>query len=343
MSIEEEIFRKSKVDFDKLKEYGFEKIDNTYQKEILFMDNFKAVIKVSKEGIISGKVFDLELEEEYLTFRIKDFAGSFSNEVKEEYKKLLNDIKKNCFVDNLYISRQANKINYLIKEFYNDNPKFLWDKYPDYAVYKNKSSDKWYAIIMTVDRSKFSDEVGEVEILDIKLDEKKIEKLLKRKGFYKAYHMNKKSWITITLDDTVSDEELIELIDESYRYTVEEKNKNEWIIPANPYYDVITEFNSNDEVLWKQSTKIKIDDIVYMYIGSPYSSIMYKAKVIEIDIPYNYSDKNVKMNKLLKLKVLKRYKEGKYPFSLLKEFKITSVRGPRYMTKELSDYINDML
>ena len=35
-------------------------------------------------------------------------------------------------------------------------------------------------------------------------------------GIYDAYHMNKKSWVSIILNDTVSDELIIKLIDNSY-------------------------------------------------------------------------------------------------------------------------------
>ena len=59
----------------------------------------------------------------------------------------------------------------------------------------------------------------DIEIINIKLDENKIVKLLNRKGFYKAYHMNKKYWITINLDDTISDEEIMNYIEESYKYS----------------------------------------------------------------------------------------------------------------------------
>ena len=64
--------------------------------------------------------------------------------------------------------------------------------------------------------SKLDDKSGEVEIINIKLDEETIQKLVKQKGFYKAYHMNKKSWITIVLNDTLDDSMIKKLIDESY-------------------------------------------------------------------------------------------------------------------------------
>ena len=37
--------------------------------------------------------------------------------------------------------------------------------------------------------------------------------------FYKAYHMNKKKWISIILDETLSDEDIFKYIDESYQLT----------------------------------------------------------------------------------------------------------------------------
>lgn len=69
---------------------------------------------------------------------------------------------------------------------------------------------------MTIDKSKLSDSTGEVEIINVKTDEATINKLIKQDGFYKAYHMNKKNWITILLDGTVKYNEIIKLIDKSY-------------------------------------------------------------------------------------------------------------------------------
>ena len=66
MNIEKEIFAKTQVDFKKLKEYGFKKEDNHFIFSKNFMDNqFKAVILVGNDGKVSGKVYDLEMDEEY--------------------------------------------------------------------------------------------------------------------------------------------------------------------------------------------------------------------------------------------------------------------------------------
>ena len=69
---------------------------------------------------------------------------------------------------------------------------------------------------------------------------------------------------------------------------------------------------------------------------------MYKLKVLEVNIPYKYEDKNLKMKKVMKLQVITKYKKGKYSFEKLKEYGIKSVRCARYMPKNLSIAINNI-
>ena len=48
----------------------------------------------------------------------------------------------------------------------------------------------------------------------------------KENGFYPAYHMNKKSWITVVLDETLKDATIMELIEKSYNFSAgKKKNK----------------------------------------------------------------------------------------------------------------------
>ena len=55
-----------------------------------------------------------------------------------------------------------------------------------------------------------------IEIINVKLKRDEIETLLKKNGYYSAYHMNKKDWISIILNDTLNDQEIITRIEESY-------------------------------------------------------------------------------------------------------------------------------
>ncbi len=348
MSIEEEVFIKTKVDFDKILAYGFKKEKSLYKYSKNIMNNkFRVDIEINNVGIVKGKIFDLAFNEEYTHFRVKNSLGSFVSQIRNEFKNLLEDIRNNCFIKEDFIYEQSNRIALLIKEKYGDSPEFEWEKFPGYATFRNKDSKKWYAIIMNVAYNKLDKKAnGEVEIINLKLEPSEIEELLKLNGFYPAYHMNKKSWISIILNNTISDENIMNLIAKSYSYTVINKNeaKNEWIIPANPkYFDIEKALEENNTIIWKQSTDIKINDIVYIYVGQPYSSIMYKFKVVEVNIPYEYKDENLKIQKAMKIELITKYEKGKIAFSKLKDFGVNAIRNQRYMPLALSEYINKII
>ena len=113
----------------------------------------------------------------------------------------------------------------------------------------------------------------------------------------------------------------------------------DWIIPSNPkYYDILHAFDDSDEINWKQGSGIKTGDTVFLYVGFPVSAILYKCKVLETDIPYNYRDGNLTITALMKIKLLKRYDKEEFPFSRLQdEFGVYAVRGPRGIPNSLKE------
>lgn len=221
MSIESEIFLKHSPDSEKLKEYEFIQKSKLYIYEKEFIVGFLAKISVSLKGGISGIVYDVENNDEYLPLRIENQEGAFVGKVREAYIKLLTDIREKCFCENFFVSAQGNRIAKLIREQYDDKPLFLWEDSPTTGVFKNPKSGKWYGIIMYIPRTKISERTDDwVEVINLKLDKDEIQKLLKKEGFYPAYHMNKKMWITITLDETLKDDEIMNYVEKSYLYTV---------------------------------------------------------------------------------------------------------------------------
>jgi len=103
-------------------------------------------------------------------------------------------------------------------------PEHLWAKYPDYVVLRHTGNRKWYAAFMDVKRSKLG-LPGEdsVDILDLKCDPLLAGSLRASKGFLPAYHMNKDKWITVLLDGTVPQKDIIPLLEMSYDLTNREK------------------------------------------------------------------------------------------------------------------------
>ena len=105
----------------------------------------------------------------------------------------------------------------------------------------------------------------------------------------------------------------------------------EWLIPANPrYYDIEHAFDAVKEIDWKQGNGIKKGDVVFMYAGAPVSAILYKCKVTETDIPYQYQSKGLTITRLMRIRLVKKYKPDRFTFEKLKaEYKIFAVREPR--------------
>ena len=155
-----------------------------------------------------------------------DEDGRLIYEVKDEFEKILIDIRENCFKKDYFIYPQTNRITNLIIKKYNTQPEFPWEKYDGAGIFRNKDSKKWFALIMDTDKSKIiKNKKGLVEILNIKLSKDHIKEYIEKENFYPAYHMNKIHWLTIILDDSVKDEKILELIEESYDFQKGRKNK----------------------------------------------------------------------------------------------------------------------
>ena len=103
---------------------------------------------------------------------------------------------------------------------YKAKPEHLWEKYPGYGVLRHRENKKWYAVLMDIPQNKVGLEGEEaVDILDVKCEPDMVVSLSLQQGFFPAYHMNKKHWITIILDGTVADHEIYNLLDMSYELT----------------------------------------------------------------------------------------------------------------------------
>jgi len=215
MDIENKIFQKTKPNYNLLEQNGFIKENKEYKYSKLLSNNEFRVDIIIKENNIIGKVIDLDTNEEYTNIRLKNL-GQYSNKIKEEYENILIDIREKCFIKEYFISNQANRITKYIIDKYQTEPEFLWDNNKGSGVFRNKDNKKWFSIIMDINKSRIDKEDKIVEIINTKIQENNLEKLLPKKGFYKAYHMNKKNWITMILDDTIKDEDIKKQIDESY-------------------------------------------------------------------------------------------------------------------------------
>ena len=233
-----------------------------------------------------------------------------------------------------------------IRKKYKMLPEYPWQKYDNNTVFRHPDNMKWFALVMGVRRIKLGI-AGDayVDVVNLKIEDMFYRDLIIREdGIMPAYHMNRKHWITVLLDGTVTDDRVFELIDMSFLATASAKKKEkirppkEWLIPSNPkYYDIVHAFDETDTIDWKQGAGIKKGDVVFMYIGAPVSAVLYKCKVTETNIPCHYQDENLTITALMKIRLLKRYPPEQFTFKILKsEYRIFAVRGPRGVPGSLS-------
>lgn len=234
-----------------------------------------------------------------------------------------------------------------VKKKYKADPEYLWRRFPSYAIFRHADNAKWFGLVMNIKRSNLGI-VGDdiVDVLNVKLPDPLLaDMLIQQPGCFRGYHISRGNWISILLDGTVSFDDICRWLEESYMTTASKQKKQklrpakEWIIPANPkYYDIEQAFENADEINWKQGAGIKKDDTVFMYVAAPVSAILYKCKVTETDIPFQYDDGKVQMKALMKIQLQKRYKPDRFTFEKLrKEYGIFAVRGPRGIPNSLSE------
>ena len=338
MTIEERFFAKQQPIFNKLTAAGFEKKNTYYQLARNFMDNqFHAIIRVNGDGKVSGKVIDNGTNEEYLPLRAIH-CGPFAAQVKAAYIEMLKDIATQCFITEPFHSNQANRLAKWISQTFDDQPEFVFKRLPDYAVFRESGSQKWYGLVMNIPRSRLTNKKARaseerVDIIDLRCTTDQRSHLLTHQGIHPGYHINKKNWLSVVLDDTIPDHKLFQLVRRSRHILTKPRA---WLVPANQkYYDIMHAFTNTDTITWKQSTNIKVGDTVFLYVAAPVKAIIYRCQVTQINIPYHYQDSHLKINQLMKIRRHQEYGHDQFPLAMIRQHGVSSVQGPRHVPTEL--------
>ncbi|MEG0275399.1 MAG: MmcQ/YjbR family DNA-binding protein [Coprobacillus sp.] len=215
----ESIFRHKKPNQEKLVNNGFELSEHCYRKSFDIMQNqFNIIVTIANTGTVSYKVYETDTNEEYALVHVQNAHGDFVGTIRDACEKVLIDISDKCFNVEVYKAKQSRRVLHYIKDTYDIEAEFLWEKSSDSAAFRRKDNHKWFAIMMIIDKSKLGcSDHGNIEIIDLKDSPENVENYLDKDNYLKAYHMNKKHWYTICLDESIKDEELFSLIDKSYQ------------------------------------------------------------------------------------------------------------------------------
>lgn len=202
-------------DYSKLIDYGFISNNNVYTYKLDIMNgDFTIIVSISNE--ISYKVYDNNFDSPFVL--VGD--GSFVNNIRTLCDNLINDICSKCMN-----KPQIDTVKEYIVNKYGDQFECLWKKYPNDGIFRNKKNNKWYALIMNISLDKIGvNSNKKVNILNVTCDKKKINSIINNKNIFPGYHMNKKSWITIILDNKLDNSIINSLIDDSYQISINKKS-----------------------------------------------------------------------------------------------------------------------
>lgn len=218
MDFLEEAMQGRKVRLDKLESYGFTKENNGYVlKNALPQSGLQLVVRVSETGKLSTVIVDPLSQELYTLHLSVHASGPFVKTVREEYEAALQSILQACTSSSPYQSAQTLELIEQIRERYGCEPEFLWKSSPSSSIFRREDTRKWLGVLMVISLNKLGlKSKEEAEVLDLRFPADQILEAIDHRKIFPGWHMNKKHWISIVLDGSLSNEEILTLVQQSY-------------------------------------------------------------------------------------------------------------------------------
>ena len=199
---------------EQLTKFGFlrDSVGLYLNKDIL-NNEFRVEIRVVDKAF-EIEVYDNNLNEIYPLFSVDSAVGELVTNVRNEVELILKEI--------LELSDNSEAI-------YNEIIKYIKKKYSSTMVKPFKGNpnikafvtdkNKWYALILDVEYNKLNKDSSiesKVKIINLKHNTNHIPKIINERNIFPSYHMSKKHWISVVIDNNMDLNYLTQLIDISY-------------------------------------------------------------------------------------------------------------------------------
>ena len=124
-----------------------------------------------------------------------------------------------------------------------------------------------------------------------------------------------------------------------------------WILPCNVrFFDVEKHFEEHDTVVWKRGASTKEGDVVYLYLGAPYSQILYRCIVEKEELTKEEVEENkyavragaTPKTKYMLLKLEYKYKEGTMTLDKLREHGLGQTQKQARTSRSVQGFINSI-
>ncbi len=203
---------------NKLKEFGFKGSPLTYTQKI--QNDEMLLTIVIKDQKLQIKVEDEKSLELYTLYQTSA-KGPYVDCVRNTIRDLLEKLRQTCTIPAYFEKKLPHMVLDYIKAKYDVEPEFLWEKFPDYCIFRHRNNEKWFGLLMEILASKLKIQSKEpIQVIDLHISKEGADDLLQEKGIYPGWHMNKKTWISLVLDGTLTDETIQKLIKEIYQTTM---------------------------------------------------------------------------------------------------------------------------
>lgn len=199
---------------NQLTKFGFLR-DNkglSFKKSIL-NNEFRVEIRVVVETF-EIEVYDNNFNEIYPLFSVDSAVGEVVTKVRNEVELILKEIFD--LSDNTEVI--YNEIIKYIKKKYNSTMVKPFKSNPDIKAFVT-DKNKWYALILDVEYNKLNKDSSiesKVKIINLKHNTDHIPKIINERNIFPSYHMSKKHWISVVMDNNMDLNYLMQLIDISY-------------------------------------------------------------------------------------------------------------------------------
>lgn len=208
----ESIFKNLTPDRDGLLRFGFKEEDGVFFYSAPFLEDFILEVSVVGEDV-DARVKEADAGDEYTLFLVQEACGGFVGEVRAAYESALIKIAESCFNRKISGATEKSVLDY-VKNAYSSELEYLWRD--DNAVWRRKDTGKWFGAVLVVAADKFLRRGDKIKVLDLRAEPEYIDRAVDGVNFFRGYHMNKKHWITVVLDGSVSESEIFKMIDKSY-------------------------------------------------------------------------------------------------------------------------------
>ena len=199
---------------EQLTKFGFlrDNIGLYLNKDILNKE-FRVEIRVVDKAF-EIEVYDNNFNEIYPLFSVDSAVGEIVTNVRNKVELIIKEI--------LELSDNTEAI-------YNEIIKYIKKKYSSTMVKPFRSNpnikafvtdkNKWYALILDVEYNKLNKDSSiesKVKIINLKYNTDHIPKIINERNIFPSYHMSKKHWISVVMDNNMDLNYLMQLIDISY-------------------------------------------------------------------------------------------------------------------------------